>query len=47
MLQSSLLQNVAPRAIWSHEARDFTPWLAENLVFVADALNMALEFEAG
>ena len=34
------------RDIWPHEARDFTPWLAENLVFLAEALNVELEFEA-
>ena len=44
--QPHSFQSVEPRDIWPHEARDFTPWLAENLVFVADPLNMALEFEA-
>ena len=34
------------RDIWPHEARDFTPWLAENLVFLAEALNVELELEA-
>ena len=34
------------RDIWPHEARDFTPWLAENLVFLAEALNVKLELEA-
>lgn len=34
------------RTIWPHEARDFTPWLAENLVFLEKPLNMTLELEA-
>ena len=34
------------RDIWSHEAQDFTPWLAQNLVFLAEALGMDLELEA-
>ena len=39
-------RSVPLRDIWAHEARDFTPWLAENLVFLAEALNMELELEA-
>ena len=39
-------QNIRPRAIWPHESRDFTPWLADNLPFLARALNMELELEA-
>lgn len=39
-------QRVKPRSIWPHEARDFTPWLADNLSFLARALNMELAFEA-
>lgn len=34
------------RDIWPHEARNFTPWLAENLVFLAETLGMDLELEA-
>ena len=39
-------RRVELRDIWPHEARDFTPWLAENLVFLAEALDMDLELEA-
>ena len=39
-------RRVQLRDIWPHEARDFTPWLAENLVFLAEALGMDLELEA-
>ncbi len=46
MIQISPPQSVRPRVIWPHEARDFTPWLAENLFFLAEPLNMELEFEA-
>ena len=35
------------RQIWLDEARDFTPWLAqqENLDLLSDALSLELEFE--
>lgn len=39
-------RRVQLRDIWPHEARDFTPWLAENLVFLAEILDMDLELEA-
>ena len=42
----SLLESIGPREIWPHEAWDFTPWLANNLFFLADPLNMELELEA-
>ena len=41
-----LWQNIKAHTIWPHEARDFTPWLAENLLFLAEPLNLELEFEA-
>lgn len=46
MREFSLPLDIDPRAIWPHEARDFTPWLAENLIFLAKPLNMDLELEA-
>ena len=30
--------------IWQHEALDFTPWLAENLHMLGDAIGLKLEF---
>lgn len=46
MPELSEFQRVKPRTIWPHEARDFTPWLVDNLPFLARTLNMELEFEA-
>ena len=37
------LDEVDPRAAWSHEARAFTPWLAANLGRLGDALGLTLE----
>ena len=34
---------VHPRDIWAHEADDFTPWLADNLSYVSDAIGIPLE----
>lgn len=31
------------RDLWDHEARDFTPWLAENIDLLGRALQMDLE----
>ncbi len=44
------LEEVDLRSIWSDEARDFTPWLAEHLDQLSAALGLDLEFteqEAG
>ena len=42
------LQQVELRNIWTSEADDFTPWLAqkENLILLGDAIGVELEFEA-
>ncbi len=41
------LEPVDLRTIWPDEARDFTPWLAqeENLRRLSDALNLELELD--
>ena len=31
-----------PRDIWKHEASDFTPWLAENIDVLSDAIGLPL-----
>lgn len=44
------LQRVDPRAVWKHEAHDFTPWLAEHLDLVGRVVDLDLEYverEAG
>lgn len=37
------LADVPLRSAWAHEAHSFTPWLAENLDRLADAINIRLE----
>ena len=39
------LQRVDVRKAWSHEAHDFTPWLAENLERLSAELGLELELE--
>ena len=46
MYEFDHFRRIELRDIWPHEAQDFTPWLAENLVFIAEALGMDLELEA-
>ena len=31
---------IDPREIWKYEARHFTPWLAKNIDYLSDVLNM-------
>lgn len=40
------LVDVEARTAWGHEAHDFTPWLAENLDRLSDAIGVGLEFTA-
>jgi hypothetical protein len=40
------LEQVDPRAIWTHEARDFTPWLLASSDVLSEALGMDLDLEA-
>ena len=44
--QLGRLEPVDPRSIWSHEALNFTPWLAQNADRLAEALGIELEVEA-
>ncbi len=39
------LIEILPRNAWKHEAQDFTPWLAENLDQLGDAIGLQLEAE--
>lgn len=39
------LRNVSPRQKWNNEARDFTPWVAENIALLNQALGLELEVE--
>jgi len=40
------LKRVDPREIWSKEASEFTPWLAENLSALGEALGLDLELQS-
>ena len=37
------LENVPVKSVWPNEALDFTPWLAENIALLGEALHMELE----
>ena len=37
------IQPVPVRSVWSDEARDFTPWLVNNIGQLGDALHMKLD----
>ena len=39
----STIESVEIKEIWKNEATDFTPWLAENISQLSDALNLNLE----
>lgn len=37
------LRRISPRQVWATEAQDFTPWLAENLAKLSEAIGIELE----
>ena len=39
------LEDIDLRNAWTHEANDFTPWLANNLEWLSDAVGIRLELE--
>ena len=45
MVEFSRLEDVDLRSAWRHEANDFTPWLAENLEWLSDAVGIWLELQ--
>ncbi|MCB0742962.1 MAG: DUF4268 domain-containing protein [Ignavibacteriae bacterium] len=40
------IKKVQLRKIWKNEAYDFTPWLAENLEQIGEAIGLELEFDS-
>ena len=42
-LEFESIEKVDPRTTWSQEAHNFTPWLAENLNLLGDAVGIELE----
>ena len=44
--QLASIERVDLRSVWENEATDFTPWLAENLSALGEALGLDLELKA-
>ncbi|MBI2258995.1 MAG: DUF4268 domain-containing protein [Flavobacteriia bacterium] len=44
-MELGILKTVTPRQKWNNEARDFTPWLANNISELNKALGIELEVE--
>ena len=42
-MQFGSLESIPLREAWPNEARDFTPWLAENLELLTEAIGLQLE----
>ena len=43
MVELGKIEQVPVREVWEHEAHKFTPWLADNLSLLSDALGLSLE----
>lgn len=39
------LKHIDPKTLWKHEAGDFTPWLADNLSLLGEALGLDLQLD--
>ena len=44
-MQFGKIKKLIPRDIWPKEAKDFTPWLADNIGALGEALGMELELK--
>ena len=44
-MEFAQLKDIDLREAWQHEANDFTPWLAENLPHLAEAIGIPLGLE--
>ena len=46
MVNLGTIEQVELREVWPHEAQDFTPWLADNLDKLGEALGLDLELQS-
>ena len=46
MVDLGAIERVALKDVWPHEAQDFTPWLADNLDQLGEALGLDLELQS-
>ena len=46
MTELAKIEKVDLREIWQHEAQDFTPWLADHISELGEALGLELESQA-
>ena len=46
MKELATIDKVDLRAVWGDEASDFTPWLAEHLPILGEALGLDLELQS-